>query len=194
MAIDTAFTHFPRLTIDRLVLRAIQLGDAEALFPIFSDADAMQYYGHLPHYSLADTQALIGQIQARFAQRTALRWGITLAGDDRLVGTCGFHHFDDGFQRAETGYELKRAAWGQGIMAEAMTAILSFGFTELGLHRVEAIIDDANARSKGLLVKLGFTYEGVLRERFHFGDRFEDECFFGLLAHEWQTRIHTASQ
>ena len=71
-----------------------------------------------------------------------------------MIGSCGFHHFDDGFQRAETGYELKRAAWGQGIMTEAMTAILSFGFTELGLHRVEAIIDDANARSKGLLLKL----------------------------------------
>lgn len=187
MAIDAAFTHFPRLTTGRLVLRAIQPGDAEALFPIFSDADAMQYYGHLPHQSLADTQALIAQIQARYAQRAALRWGITRAGDDCVIGTCGF-------QRAETGYELQRAAWGQSIMAEAMTAILSFGFTELGLHRVEAIIDDANARSKGLLLKLGFTYEGALRERFHFGDRFEDEYFFGLLAHEWQSWAHTPSR
>jgi ribosomal-protein-alanine N-acetyltransferase len=194
MAIDAAFTHFPRLTTDRLVLRAIQPGDAEALFPIFSDADAMQYYGHLPHQSLADTQALIAQTQVRYVQRAALRWGITRAGDDRMIGSCGFHRFDDGFHRAETGYELQRAAWGQGIMAEAMTAILSFGFTELGLHRVEAIIDDANARSKGLLLKLGFTYEGALRERFHFGDRFEDEYFFGLLAHEWQSRAHTASR
>jgi ribosomal-protein-alanine N-acetyltransferase len=194
MAIDAAFTHFPRLTTDRLVLRAIQPRDADALFPIFSDADAMQYYGHLPHQSLADTQALIAQIQARYAQRAALRWAITLAGDDRVMGSCGFHRFDDGFHRAETGYELQRAAWGQGIMAEAMTAILSFGFTELGLHRVEAIIDDANARSKGLLLKLGFTYEGALRERFRFGDRFEDEYFFGLLAHEWQTRAQIASR
>ena len=186
--------HFPRLTTDRLVLRAIQPGDAEALFPVFSDADAMQYYGHLPHQSLADIQALIAQIQARYAQRAALRWGITRTGDDRVIGSCGFHQFDDGFQRAETGYELQRASWGQGIMAEAMTAILSFGFTKLGLHRVEAIIDDANARSKGLLLKLGFTYEGALRERFHFSDRFEDEYFFGLLAHEWQSRAHTPSQ
>src|SRR5260370_7304489 len=126
--------HFPRLTTDRLVLRAIQPGDAEALFPIFSDADAMQYYGHLPHQSLADTQALIAQTQVRYVQRAALRWGITRAGDDRMIGSCGFHRFDDGFHRAETGYELHRAAWGQGIMPEAMTAILSFAFTQLALH------------------------------------------------------------
>jgi len=154
MAIDAAFTHFPRLTTDRLVLRAIQPDDAEALFPVFSDADAMQYYGHLPHQSLAYTQALIAQIQARYAQRAALRWGITRTGDDRVIGSCGFHRFDDGFQRAETGYELQRASWGQGIMAEAMTAILSFGFTKLGLHRVEAIIDDANAPSRAFCSNL----------------------------------------
>ncbi len=184
--------HFPRLTTDRLVLRAIQPGDAEALFPIFSDADAMQYYGHLPHQSLADIQALIAQIQARYAQRAALRWGITRAGDDRVIGTCGFHHFDDGFHRAETGYELQTGCVGTGHHGGGDDRHL--GFTELGLHRVEAIIDDANARSKGLLLKLGFTYEGALRERFHFGDRFEDEYFFGLLAHEWQSRAHTASR
>ena len=49
--------------------------------------------------------------------------------------------------RSETGYELHRAFWGQGIMAEAMSAILTYGFAELGLHRVEANIDSANERS-----------------------------------------------
>src|SRR5260221_13101494 len=114
--------HFPRLTTDRLVLRAIQPGDAEALFPVFSDADAMRYYGHLPHQSLADTQALIAQIQAGYAQRAALRWGITATGDDRVIGPGGFPQFDDGLPRAETGYELPRGSGGQGLMAEGVTA------------------------------------------------------------------------
>jgi ribosomal-protein-alanine N-acetyltransferase len=70
-------------------------------------------------------------------------------------------------------------------MTETMSAILAYGFTELGLHRVEAIIDIANERSKGLLLKLGFTYEGNLRQRYYFRDRFEDEHYFGLLKDEW---------
>src|SRR5260221_918750 len=118
--------HFPRLTTDRLVLRAIQPGDAEALFPVFSDADAMQYYGHLPHQSLADTQALIAQIQARYAQRAALRWRITRTGDDRVIASGGVHQFDDGLQRAEKGHDVPRAHLGQGSMAGATTA--TFGF------------------------------------------------------------------
>ncbi len=186
MTIDAAFTHFPTLTTNRLLLRQIQPNDAEALFPIFSDAEAMQFYGHAPHQFLADTYELINQIQTRYTQRSAIRWGITLSGEDKLIGSCGFHRFDESFHRAETGYELQRAFWGKGIMTEAMSAILSYGFTELGLHRVEAVIDIVNERSKALLLKLGFTYEGNLRERYYFQGRFEDEHFFGLLRDEWQ--------
>jgi ribosomal-protein-alanine N-acetyltransferase len=186
MAFDAAFTQFPCLTTDRLRLREIQPGDAEALFAIFSDEEAMEFYGHPPHLSLDDTHGLISQIQTRYAKREAIRWGITLKDDDRLIGSCSLRGFDAGRHRAETGYELHRAFWRQGIMAEAMTAILTYGFTDLGLHRVEAVIDDANARSKGLLLKLGFSYEGTLRERYYFGGRFEHEYYYGLLEHEWE--------
>src|SRR6266699_3747057 len=177
---DNAFTHFPCLTTNRLLLRQIQPNDAEALFAIFSDEEAMQFYGLEPHRSLDDTYELIRQIQARYAQRKTIRWGITLKGEDRVIGSCGFHHFDAGFHRA---------FWGQGIMNEAMSAILTYGFTELGLHRVEAIIDIANERSQGLLLKLGFTYEGNLRQRYFFRDRFEDEHYFGLLKDEWHGSV-----
>jgi [ribosomal protein S5]-alanine N-acetyltransferase len=127
----------------------------------------------------------IRRIQARYEQREGLRWGITLRGEGRLIGSCSLHNFDPGFHRVETGYELERASWGKGIMTEAMSAILTYGFTELGLHRVEAIIDIVNDRSKGLLLKLGFTYEGNLRQRYYINDSFEDEYYFGLLKDEW---------
>jgi len=53
------------------------------------------------------------------------------------------------------------------------------------LHRIEAVTDDINERSKGLLRKLGFTHEGTLRLRFYFRGRFWDEHYFGLLKDEW---------
>jgi [ribosomal protein S5]-alanine N-acetyltransferase len=185
MTIDTAFTNFPNLTTNRLLLRQIQPDDAEALYATFSDQEVMEFYGHEPHQSLDDSHELISRIQTRYAQRESIHWGITLSGEDRVIGTCSFHRFDAGFHYAETGYELNRAFWGRGIMYEAMSAILTYGFTELGLHRVEAVIDNLNERSKGLLLKLGFTYEGNLRQRYFFRDRFEDEYYFGLLRDEW---------
>jgi len=190
MTIDAAFARFPSLTTRRLYLRHILPGDAEALFAILSDDEAMEFYGNEPHQSLDETRELIRQIEGRYTRKEALRWGITLQGEDRLIGSCSLFHFNAGFTCAETGYELNRAFWGKGIMTEAMTAVLTFGFSELGLHRVEAIIEIANERSKGLLLKLGFTYEGNLRQRFPFRGHFEDEHFFGLLKDEWHEPVN----
>jgi [ribosomal protein S5]-alanine N-acetyltransferase len=186
MTIDVAFAQFPCLTTSRLQLRQLQPKDAEALFATLSDEEAMQFYGHEPHRSLAETRELIRQIQARYTLREAIRWGITLKGEDRVIGSCSFHHFSANLHCVETGYDLNRAFWGKGIMTEAMSAVLNYGFTELELHRVEAIIDIANERSKSLLLRLGFTYEGNLRQRYYFRGHFEDEYYFGLLSHEWR--------
>lgn len=187
MTIEAAFTHFPVLTTHRLQLRQIQPSDAEALFVPFSDEETMQFYGHELHQSLDETRASIKKALSRYARCEAIRWGITLKGKGQIIiGSCSFHHFDIGFHRAETGYILNRAFWGQGIMTEAISAVLTYGFAELGLHRVEAIIDIANERSKNLLLKLGFIYEGNLRQRYFFRGNFEDEHYFSLLKDEWR--------
>jgi ribosomal-protein-alanine N-acetyltransferase len=186
MTIEAAFTQFPVLTTERLHLRQIQPQDAEALFAILSDEEAMRYYGHEPHRESDETLTLIQQIQGRYERREAIRWGITFKGDDALIGTCSLHDFGPGYHRAATGYDLNREYWRRGIMFEAMSTILAYGFGELGLHRIEAIIDIENEASKKLLLKLGFTYEGNLRQRYAFRDRFEDEYYFGLLRDEWR--------
>ncbi|MBA2288095.1 MAG: GNAT family N-acetyltransferase [Ktedonobacteraceae bacterium] len=185
MSIETAFTYFPSLSTNRLHLRQIKPTDAEALFAIRSDREVMDFYGEEPHQSLEDTHALIQQLQDSYNRREAILWGITLKGEDIIIGSGTLFSFGPGSHYAETGYELHRAYWRQGIMAEAMPAILTYGFTELGLHRIEAAVDPRNTRSKGLLLRLGFTYEGNLRQRFFFRDQFLDAHYFGLLKDEW---------
>jgi RimJ/RimL family protein N-acetyltransferase len=185
MSIDTIFASFPRLETPRLLLRQIQLSDAEAVFVTFSDEAVMEFYGEIPHRSVEDSRDLIRRQHTWYAQREGIRWGITRKGEDRVIGSCGFFHFDEEFQRAEIGYELARASWRQGIMSEALSAIITFAFTEMPLRRIEAVVDDTNEPSKALLRKLGFAHEGTLRQRFFFQGRFWDEHYFGLLKEEW---------
>ena len=187
MTREAPFTHFPTLTTARLQLRRMEPRDTEALYAIYADEETMRYYGE-PYQSREELDLALTLRQEDYAARRAIRWGIALKDSDILIGSCGFHHFDEGHFRAETGYILNRAYWGQGIMAEALTAIISYGFDEMELHRIEAIIDIANERSKGVLLKLGFQYEGNLRQRYRIGDRFEDEHYFGLLRDEWLAR------
>ena len=185
MELETVFASVPQLETLRLILRGIRDSDAEAIFATFSDAETMRYSGDEPHQTIEDARELIRQIGVWFARREGIRWGVTLRGADEVIGSCGLFKFDEGFHRAETGYELRRAYWRQGIMSEAMRALLRFGFMEMRLRRIEATLDDANAASKELLRSLGFTHEGTLRQRFAWHGEFRDEGYFGLLRDEW---------
>lgn len=185
MTIETIFTQFPSIETERLILRQITTRDAEALFAFFSDEEVIDL-SEKRHTSREDSQAFIRQLQEWYERHENVEWGITHKGDDFLIGTCGFYAFDEGFYRADIGYELRKASWRQGIMSEALTAILAFAFTEIGLHRIDAVVYEWNKRSQGILRKLGFVHEGTLRQRYFFQDHFWDELHFGLLREEWK--------
>jgi ribosomal-protein-alanine N-acetyltransferase len=185
MMIDKAFHAFPALRTQRLRLRELESRDTVDMYAMLSDEETVRYYGNEVFQSLAEAESFIILRRDDYVRRREIRWGIARLDDDRIIGSCSFHHFDEGYHRAETGYVLNRAFWGQGIMTEALSTILTYGFGDIGLHRVEAVIDMANERSKHVLLKLGFQYEGNLRQRFVFGGNFLDEHYFGLLRDEW---------
>ena len=112
-------------------------------------------------------------------------WCVTVKGEDKLIGACTLWNLDRAYHHGEIGYELLPAYERQGLMTEAVSAILTFAFTELGLHRVEATPFADNLPSKSLLLRLGFSYEGTLRQRHFFRDHYKDQLYFGLLKEEW---------
>jgi RimJ/RimL family protein N-acetyltransferase len=70
-------------------------------------------------------------------------------------------------------------------MHEALSALLDYGFTELNLNRVEADTDPRNERSARLLERLGFSKEGLFRERFIVDGEVSDSAMYGLLRRDW---------
>ena len=156
------------------------------MFAVKSDLEVTRRYGQEPHKSLEDTDAWIQRLLSSYDRRDVLFWCITLKGEDTVIGGCTFWNFDHSFHCAEIGYELLQAYWQQGFMTEALSAILTYGFTELGLHRIEAVPLAGNTPSQSLLRKLGFMCEGNLRQRAFLRNDFEDQLYFGLLKDEWQ--------
>ena len=184
MSIEDIFTHFPHIETEHLLLRQIQMSDADALFAFFSDEEVVEL-SDKRHRSVEDSQEFIRKLQAWYSRRENVEWGITLKGNDQLIGTCGFYAFDEGFQRADIGYELLKTYWRQGIMSEALTAILTFAFTTMGLYHIDAVVYAWNERSQGILRKLGFAHEATLPQRYFFRDKFWDEYHFGLRKDAW---------
>ena len=185
--VSAAFAAFPVLETERLVLRAMTADDSAAIYRIMSDTRVTRYFGRAPMADPAEAVERIAGIQAAFADQSGVRWAITPRQGGAMIGSGGFWRIDKRHFRAEIGYELDPQHWGQGLIPEALQAMLGFGFTKMGLHSIEANIDPANVGSRRVLEKLGFVQEGYFRENYwvYDEDRFSDTAAFSLLASDW---------
>ena len=174
------FTEFPILTTPRLALVEIQQQHLADIFNIFSDTRVTQYYNIVTLQVLEDAQPFIDWFTLKFADKKGLRWGITLKGEDQIVGTIGINNFTWG-QKGLIGYDLRYDSWNKGYMTEAITAVTQFGFEAFGLNRIEAEVMPGNAGSEKTLLKSGFTFEGTLRQTLFFEGTWYDMNMFSLL-------------
>lgn len=182
-------TTFPTLETQRLILREIVPLDAADIFAIRGDYEVTRYNIGPAYTSAAEARELIQSMTRLYQEGKEIRWGLALrpglGGDDTVIGMCGFNYWHRTDRRASIGFDLARACWGQGIMREAVSAILRFGFLELDLNRIEADASAENEASLRLLTRLGFTPEGRQRQQYYFEGAFHDLLLFGLLREEW---------
>ncbi|MFN8589353.1 MAG: GNAT family protein [Candidatus Eisenbacteria bacterium] len=176
---------FPVLTTARLVLREVADRDVDAVFEMESDPVAMRYWSKPPMRERSEAVASVERAKGFFPARDALRWSLCDATNDRMLGHASLFRFDEQSGRADIGYGLDRRWWGKGLMHEALVAIVAYAFGPLGLRRLEADADPRNVASCRSLERLGFTREGLLRERWVVAGEVSDTAFYGLLAREW---------
>jgi len=108
-----------------------------------------------------------------------------LKGEEQFVGCCGYS-WHLGLPFGVLDYDLARCYWKQGIMTEAVQALLRFGFEVRNLHRVEARVRLGNEASMRLLQRLGFQEEGRLRECLFLNNHFFDVKIFSRLKSEYR--------
>ncbi|MDE6143190.1 MAG: GNAT family N-acetyltransferase [Muribaculaceae bacterium] len=144
---------------DRLILRPWQESDAESLYRYASDPDIGLIAGWPPHTSVGNSLEIIRTV---FAAPEV--YAVVLKDIDEPVGSCGIMFSDvldsaDMTQReAEIGYWIGKPYWGQGLIPEAVNALLSRCFNELGLDAVWCVHYDGNVKSKRVIEKSGFNY------------------------------------
>ncbi|BAY08440.1 GNAT family N-acetyltransferase [Calothrix sp. NIES-2098] len=187
MSINAAFQNFPQLTTENLILRETTLNDTPAVFQIFADDAVTKYHDVETATNIEQAQFLIQRRAERFQNQQAIRWGIARKEDNAIVGSCGYS-IRNRFQ-AEIGYELARDYWRKGLMTEALSAIIQWGFEQLDLNRIEAFVMLENNASIQLLKKLQFVEEGVLREYGFWKGRFHDLKIFSLLKKDYSHLI-----
>lgn len=176
---------FPILETNRLILRQVTKDDATSLLKYLSDKDVMKYVGLEPFKSVDDALDEIAWYASIYEKRTGIRWGITLKDQEEVIGSCGFLNMSSQHYRSEIGIELSKEHWGTGVAIEAFEAVIKYGFDQLNLQRIEALIEPPNIPSQKLAERHGFIREGLLRSYEFTCGKFDDLYMYSLLKQEF---------
>lgn len=170
----------------RVLLRPLAQTDLPDLMAVNGDDEVTRFLPYATWQSANDAELWFARMQMLDAGGNSQQLVIQRRDDGRVIGTTLLFRHDEPSARAELGYVLGRAHWGQGLMREALHGLCGHAFGTMGLRRLEAEVNPANSASVKVLRALGFTQEGCLRQRWVAkGSAPYDTHFFGLLAGEW---------
>lgn len=151
-----------RIETERLILRPVCEEDCYDIFELSKDHNVGKNAGWKPHESIEETKKILNEI---FIGKDGI-FAIVLKDTSKVIGTVGL--IDDTARKNSTakmiGYSLSHKYWGLGYMTESVKAVIEYGFTFMDLSIISASCYPHNQRSKSVLKKCGFEYEGTLRQ------------------------------
>lgn len=176
----------PQLETDRLILRGWTPKDAGDLYEYAKDPDVGPHAGWKPHDDVKESKQIIDELF-----RANETWAIVEKESGKVIGSIGLEpdKYRPEIRSREMGYSLAKASWGKGYMTEAAKRIMKYAFDELNLQILMIRTGDKNLRSRRVIDKCGFTYEGTLRRayRIYDGSLREVRCY-SMLREEYEAK------
>jgi ribosomal-protein-alanine N-acetyltransferase len=150
----------PEIVTDRLILRRLRLGDAVDMYAYAQDEAVARPGLWEPYDSLEACSIDV----ARLVENDSLMWwALEYRNDARVIGRVQLSDWSRRHSHAELSYALRREYWGQGLMTEAVVKAVEYGWEELRLHRLSAVVRPDNLASVRILENLGMKHEGRMR-------------------------------
>jgi len=173
---------YPELTTQRLRLRLFEARDTDGLHACFGDSEAMRYWNFPACQSKAETARWVKILARATSPHSYQAWAVAEKRSDRCIGMVNYHHREAHNRRLEIGYILAPSHQRQGLMTEALQALVTYCFDELRTHRIEAMISPDNRASIKLVERLGFQREGgPLRDYWRVGEEYRSVLVYGLI-------------
>jgi ribosomal-protein-serine acetyltransferase len=166
-------------------LRALEPGDGRELQALIeaNRAHLAEWLPWAAGQTRDDTERFIAWSREQLRNASGCQAAIVDRGV--IVGVIGSHGIDRQHSSTRLGYWLAADAQGRGTMTQAVRAMLDEALDAWGLHRVEIRATVENERSRALIARVGFTFEGVAREAFRLGGAFRDDAVYSMLAPDW---------
>ncbi|RZK54261.1 MAG: N-acetyltransferase [Pedobacter sp.] len=174
--------NFETLETDRLILRKLSPSDFTRIFENYSQEEIMELLGHTSEEEYIQEQIKCQKGYTTY-NRSVEHFQIIDKKSMNIIGSCKFHNWYLDHKRAELGYAITNEDFkGIGIMSETLKPLIEYGFSIMGLHRIEAYVGSNNIPSLKLMEKFNFIKEGYLRQHYFIDGNFEDSVLFSKLS------------
>lgn len=183
-------THKGTQTIEtsRLILRKAQMDDAQAMFRNWASDPEVTKFLTWPTYENVETAYPILEMWTQeYEKPDFYQWMIVLKQIGEPIGSISAVRQRDDIGQAEIGYCIGRRWWHNGIMSEALGAVIDFLFSEVGMNRIEAKHDTNNPHSGGVMRKCGMKYEGTTRASDRNNQGICDAAHYAITRSDWET-------
>ena len=175
-----------KLITERCILKRPEPANTADLFAIYGHLETMRYMQMPVAESAEECEKLILEWNRLFSLGTSFRWGVFLKENpSHMTGTAALHYWSKEHRRIELGADLHRNYQRRRIATEITSRLIDCAFSDLGVNRMEIRCHPGNTGSVRIAEKLGFVFEGLLRQYvFVPGKGLVDEAVYSLLANE----------
>ncbi len=176
------------LYTDRLALRVLTKHHAEQVLEFYlRNRDIFEKYEPVfgeDFYTLSHQRKILDFEYQSIMKLSMVRyWIFEKQNSSRIIGTLSFRNIVKPiYESCTVGYKMDRDFVNKGYCSEGLSATIPIIASELGVHRFEALILPDNEPSKHMVEKLGFKYEGILRDKIIIGGERLDHCMYSYLA------------
>lgn len=174
-----------------VILREFGLVDVDAAFRIVGDGRVTSSLS-FDTRDRAQARSMVEGIINRAQQQERNEYYLAADANQELVGFARLELA--GARAAKLGCAVRFDRWGHGYATDATRAIIAFGFHRLQLHRISAAIGPANTASIALIKRLGFTYEGRIRDHVYTNNQWRDSLLYSMLAEEWEAQGRSSAR
>ena len=149
----------------RLILRRFVIVDAEEIYSNWCcDYEVTKFLTWCPHQNVEVTKSILNEWIPMYENGDYFNWVMELKETGRIIGNISVVRIREDIESADIGYCMSRAYWGNGLMPEALKAVMDYLFDVVGINRIAASHDVNNPKSGRVMDKVGMKQEGILRQ------------------------------
>lgn len=171
-----------KIETERLILRQFRIEDAKSVFDNWAGDEAVQkMYGEPVYPTVSEVESLLKKYIAGYVTGYSYRWAVIEKESGECIGQIAFFLVDEYGSWGEIEYCIGASYQGKGYATEATKAVIDYGFRKIGFNKIQICVRPSNIKSKKVIEKCGFEYEGMLRDYFFIDGEYEGRMYYSLI-------------